>query len=132
MEIRDRVVLVTGAGSGLGGAVARMVVEGGGKVVLLDVNAEAGTTLAAELGAVALFQRTDVTSDAIATATARADEAIKAAAQALELDELRAENAALLADVARLKAENAALKAELTAALMPKAKAKAPKLAAAA
>ncbi|RID89857.1 SDR family NAD(P)-dependent oxidoreductase [Gemmobacter lutimaris] len=64
MEIRDRVVLVTGAGSGLGGAVARMVVEGGGKVVLLDVNAEAGTTLAAELGAVALFQRTDVTSDA--------------------------------------------------------------------
>ncbi|PTX42700.1 NADP-dependent 3-hydroxy acid dehydrogenase YdfG [Gemmobacter caeni] len=64
MEIRDRVVLVTGAGSGLGGAVARMVVEGGGKVVLLDVNAEAGAALAAELGTAALFHRTDVTSDA--------------------------------------------------------------------
>lgn len=62
MQIKDRVFLVTGAGSGLGAAVARMVVEAGGKAVLLDVNAEAGAAAAAALGGDALFQRTDVTS----------------------------------------------------------------------
>lgn len=63
MQIADRVFLVTGGGSGLGAAVARMVVEDGGKVVLVDVNAEAGAAFAAELGDAARFQRTDVTSD---------------------------------------------------------------------
>lgn len=42
MDIKDRVFLITGAGSGLGAAVARMVVAEGGKAVLLDVNEEAG------------------------------------------------------------------------------------------
>ncbi|TWI33761.1 3-hydroxyacyl-CoA dehydrogenase [Paracoccus sulfuroxidans] len=63
MQLTDKVFLVTGAGSGLGNAVARMVVENGGKVVLLDINAEAGEAAAAELGANARFQKTDVTSD---------------------------------------------------------------------
>lgn len=57
-------------------------------------------------------------TDPAAEATRKADEAIKAAAAAFELDSLRAENADLLATVARLTAENAALKAELTAALV--------------
>lgn len=64
MQIEDRVFLITGAGSGLGAAVARMVVSGGGRAVLLDVNAEAGAASAAELGDAARFQRTDVTSEA--------------------------------------------------------------------
>ena len=64
MQISDRVVLVTGAGSGLGAAVARMVVEGGGKAVILDVNAAAGQAMAESLGPSARFQRCDVTSDA--------------------------------------------------------------------
>ena len=64
MEIKDRVFLVTGGGSGLGAAVARMVVATGGKIALLDVNAAAGAALAAELGPNARFQRTDVTSEA--------------------------------------------------------------------
>ena len=76
---------------------------------------------------------TDATGDAIATATAKADAAIREAAQAFELDELRAENAALLAQIARLKAENAALIAELaTAKAQAKPQAKPAKLAAAA
>ena len=49
MDIKDRVFLITGAGSGLGAAVARMVVAEGGKAVLLDVN-EAGAGLAHERG----------------------------------------------------------------------------------
>ncbi|AOJ77058.1 3-hydroxyacyl-CoA dehydrogenase [Burkholderia ubonensis] len=64
MNIKDRVFMITGAGSGLGAAVARMVVEHGGKAVLLDVNDEAGARLARELGAAARFVKTDVTSEA--------------------------------------------------------------------
>lgn len=64
MQIEDRVFLVTGGGSGLGAAVAEMAVATGGKVVLLDVNAEAGQGNAERLGASARFVRTDVTSEA--------------------------------------------------------------------
>lgn len=62
MDIKDRVFLVTGAGSGLGAAVARMVVDQGGKVVLLDVNTAAGDAVAQDLGEAARFITTDVTS----------------------------------------------------------------------
>ncbi|RQP04266.1 MAG: SDR family NAD(P)-dependent oxidoreductase [Paracoccus sp. BP8] len=62
MQIENRVFLVTGAGSGLGAAVARMAVGAGARAVLLDVNAEAGAAMAAELGEAARFVRTDVTS----------------------------------------------------------------------
>lgn len=55
--------MITGAGSGLGAAVARMVIEQGGKAMLLDVNDEAGASLARELGAAARFVKTDVTSE---------------------------------------------------------------------
>lgn len=64
MQIKDRVFLITGGGSGLGAAVGQMVVEAGGKAVLLDVNAEAGAAQAKALGPNALFCKTDVTSDA--------------------------------------------------------------------
>ncbi len=62
MQIENRVFVITGAGSGLGAAVARMAVGAGARAVLLDVNAEAGAAMAAELGAAARFVRTDVTS----------------------------------------------------------------------
>ncbi|HRG70053.1 MAG TPA: SDR family NAD(P)-dependent oxidoreductase, partial [Thauera aminoaromatica] len=42
MKIANSVFLVTGGASGLGAATARMVVEGGGRVVLADLNEEAG------------------------------------------------------------------------------------------
>ncbi|MCB1353372.1 MAG: 3-hydroxyacyl-CoA dehydrogenase [Rhodobacteraceae bacterium] len=75
MQISDRVFLVTGAGSGLGAAVARMLAANGGRVALLDVNRAAGDAMAEELGAAALFCPTDVTSAAdgeAAVAAARA------------------------------------------------------------
>lgn len=68
MQIRENVFVVTGAGSGLGAATARMIVEAGGKVLLADVNADAGAAFAAELGAGAQFVATDVTSEASARA----------------------------------------------------------------
>ena len=61
MQIQNGVFVVTGGGSGLGAATARMLVEAGAKVVLADVNRDAGEALAAELGSAAAFARTDVT-----------------------------------------------------------------------
>ena len=60
MEIAGSTFLVTGAGSGLGAATARMLAGAGAHVVLADV-ADAGA-LAAELGGA--YVRTDVTSEA--------------------------------------------------------------------
>lgn len=62
MEIRDNVFIVTGGASGLGAGTARMLSSAGGKVVLADLNSEAGEALATELGA--RFVRCDVTSEA--------------------------------------------------------------------
>ncbi len=75
MKIENSVFVVTGGGSGLGEATGRMLVEAGGRVVLADVNREAGEKVAAELGASAVFVETDVTDDASAcAAVARAVE----------------------------------------------------------
>jgi len=61
MQIKDKVFVVTGGGSGLGAETARSLVEAGAKVVLVDLNEEAGNAVAAELGEAARFVRTDVT-----------------------------------------------------------------------
>ncbi len=61
MQIQDNVFIITGGASGLGAATARMIVAGGGKVVLADVQVEAGEKLAAELQGV--FVKCDVTSE---------------------------------------------------------------------
>ena len=63
MQFNGNVFLVTGGASGLGAATAKMIVENGGKVVLADVNPEAGAKVEAELGANARFVMTDVTND---------------------------------------------------------------------
>jgi NAD(P)-dependent dehydrogenase (short-subunit alcohol dehydrogenase family) len=62
MHILDNVFIITGGASGLGAATARMLTEAGGKVVLADVQVEAGTALAAELKG--KFVKCDVTSEA--------------------------------------------------------------------
>lgn len=63
MNIANNTFLVTGGGSGLGAATARMLVEQGGTVVIADINEQTGGTLANELGAPARFIFTDVTSE---------------------------------------------------------------------
>lgn len=64
MDIKNNVFLVTGGGSGLGAASAKMLVEAGASVVLADVNAETGEATAAELGHCARFVAADVTDEA--------------------------------------------------------------------
>ncbi|MEQ5840092.1 SDR family NAD(P)-dependent oxidoreductase [Paraburkholderia acidicola] len=63
MNIKDSVFLISGGASGLGAATARMIVANGGKVVLADMNREAGIALANEIGRHALFVPTDVTDE---------------------------------------------------------------------
>src|SRR5260221_13764807 len=62
MQIRNSIFLVTGGASGLGAASARMAAENGGKVVIADLQVEAGEKLAKELAG--RFARTDVSSEA--------------------------------------------------------------------
>ncbi len=63
MQIKDKVFIVTGGGSGLGAATARRIVATGGKAVLVDINEEAGAATAAELGDSSRFVRADVTNE---------------------------------------------------------------------
>jgi NAD(P)-dependent dehydrogenase (short-subunit alcohol dehydrogenase family) len=64
MVLSGRTVLVTGGASGLGGATADMVVAAGGRVVIVDRNADAGAARARALGDRARFVAADVTSEA--------------------------------------------------------------------
>ena len=66
MLINNKVFLVTGAGSGLGAATASALVASGARVLLVDLNAQAGEKMAAELGANACFVETDVANEASA------------------------------------------------------------------
>ncbi|QAU35342.1 SDR family NAD(P)-dependent oxidoreductase [Janthinobacterium sp. 17J80-10] len=74
MQIKDNVFIITGAASGLGAASARMIAASGGKVVLADVQVEAGEKLAAELQG--KFLKCDVTSEGDAAAVVAAAQAL--------------------------------------------------------
>jgi NAD(P)-dependent dehydrogenase (short-subunit alcohol dehydrogenase family) len=64
MKYADARAVVTGGASGLGNAVARHVVAGGGRVTLLDVQEGPGQAAAGDLGSSAFFAKCDVTSEA--------------------------------------------------------------------
>ncbi|WP_158753585.1 SDR family NAD(P)-dependent oxidoreductase [Dyella sp. S184] len=63
MQLNQVKAIITGGASGLGHAVAQHLVAHGGKVALFDVNEDKGHAAAKELGNVARFFRTDVTSE---------------------------------------------------------------------
>lgn len=66
MHIQDNVFIVSGGASGLGAATARMLADNGAKVVIADLQVEAGQALADELKG--SFVRCDVTQEADARA----------------------------------------------------------------
>ncbi len=72
MDIKDQAFVVTGGASGLGAATAQMLARHGGRVVVADVNVEAGQAFAASLDGNAVFVRCDVTSEADGVAVVQA------------------------------------------------------------
>jgi 3-hydroxyacyl-CoA dehydrogenase/3-hydroxy-2-methylbutyryl-CoA dehydrogenase len=64
MRVEGAVGLVTGGASGLGAGVVRMLVDGGGRAVILDLPSSSGAQLATELGDAVRFVAVDVTDPA--------------------------------------------------------------------
>lgn len=66
MRMTGKSAIVTGAGAGIGEAIARLVAEEGGQVIVADLDGEAGESTAAairEAGGEAAFVRTDVSRE---------------------------------------------------------------------
>ena len=63
MGLKNKVAIVTGAGSGFGEGIARRYAEEGARVVVADIDQEKGEQVAADIGASACFIAADVTRD---------------------------------------------------------------------
>ena len=65
MRLKDKVAIVTGAGSGFGAGIAKRFAQEGAKVVVNDINSAGGEKVAAEIGGgKAVFAKGDVTRGA--------------------------------------------------------------------
>ena len=62
-RLEGKVAVITGAASGFGAGAARRFIEEGGKVVMGDIQDDAGEALAQELGDAAFFVHCDVTNE---------------------------------------------------------------------
>jgi 3-hydroxyacyl-CoA dehydrogenase/3-hydroxy-2-methylbutyryl-CoA dehydrogenase len=62
MNLKDAVAIITGGGSGLGGATAREFAAAGARIVILDLPDSPGPRLAETIGQNALFIAADVAS----------------------------------------------------------------------
>lgn len=63
MRLADKVAIITGGAHGRGAATARRFVQEGAKVVVADIDDEAGAELVGELGPTAVFQHLDAGSE---------------------------------------------------------------------
>jgi NAD(P)-dependent dehydrogenase (short-subunit alcohol dehydrogenase family) len=76
MQLSTSTAIISGGASGLGLAVARRVIDAGGRAALIDINEEQGQQTAADLGEHATFIQTDVSSEtAVNQAVAKARDA---------------------------------------------------------
>ena len=67
MRLKDKVAVITGAGSGFGEGMARLFAEEGARVVIADINETGGKRVAQVIqqqGGQAMFQKADVSKDA--------------------------------------------------------------------
>lgn len=64
LRVEGKVIIVTGAGSGIGEGIAKRLAQEGAKIVVNDINAESGSRVAKDInasGAQAVFMDADVT-----------------------------------------------------------------------
>ncbi len=66
--LQGKTAIVTGGASGIGSAVTRLFVERGARVVVVDLQEEAGRRIAAELGDAVVFLQGDVSDRKVADA----------------------------------------------------------------
>ncbi|MBO7710627.1 MAG: SDR family NAD(P)-dependent oxidoreductase, partial [Lachnospiraceae bacterium] len=67
MNVKDKSILITGAGGGLGSVMAHLLADNGAQVFILDLDAEKGQATADDIcakGQRAWFFKMDVTSEA--------------------------------------------------------------------
>ncbi len=67
VELQDKVVIVTGAGQGMGAASAKLAAQRGAKVLVADINEETAATVVKEIqvaGGEATMSGTDISDDA--------------------------------------------------------------------
>jgi NAD(P)-dependent dehydrogenase (short-subunit alcohol dehydrogenase family) len=81
MDLQGISAIVTGGASGLGGATAKMLADGGAKVTIFDLNEEAGEAHAASIGG--KFVKVNVADDASVTEGVAAAEAAHGIARVL-------------------------------------------------
>ena len=62
MRLKNKIAVITGGASGIGGAGTRMFSAEGATVVVLDINDNAGNLLAAELSNV-IYIKTDISDE---------------------------------------------------------------------
>ncbi|VVM96135.1 putative oxidoreductase [Pseudomonas fluorescens] len=72
MHVQGKYFIVTGAASGLGAATAQSLVQAGARVMLVDLNAEAVSAKASELGDNARFTVADICDEQAAQAAVAA------------------------------------------------------------
>jgi NAD(P)-dependent dehydrogenase (short-subunit alcohol dehydrogenase family) len=63
MEITNKTFLISGGGSGLGAATAKLLGAHGAQVIVADINRETGESTAKEIGPNARFVETNVTDE---------------------------------------------------------------------
>lgn len=61
MQIKDKVVVISGGASGLGEATVRLFVQSGAKAAIFDMDEQKGNALAKELAGNAIFCKADIT-----------------------------------------------------------------------
>ena len=59
-KLDEKIAVVTGGGSGIGAATARLFAAEGARVIIADIDEKGGTAVARELGDRGVFHRTDV------------------------------------------------------------------------